>query len=140
MADRLLFEVAVEMGRGDISTLKTDRGEATIIPFGGTVSGEVFSGVVLPGGVDCQTVDANGVRKMCARYMLEGTDFTGAKCRVYIENNGWFSGGTPTMPFRTIPTFLTDSEALAPLLHAGRFRGEGHPRDGGVLIKLFRLE
>lgn len=140
MADRLLFEVAVEMDRGAISTLKTDRGEATIIPFGGTVSGEVFSGVVLPGGVDCQTVDANGVRKMCARYMLEGTDFTGAKCRVFVENIGWFSGGTASFPFKTIPTFLTDSEALAPLLNSGRFRGEGHPREGGVLIKLFRLE
>ncbi|MBO6010596.1 MAG: DUF3237 domain-containing protein [Oscillospiraceae bacterium] len=140
MADRLLFEVAVEMDRRDMSMLKAAHGEAAILPFGGTVSGEVFSGRVLPGGADVQTVDASGVRHMCARYMLEGEDFTGAKCRVYIENNGWFSGGTPTMQFRTIPTFLTDSEALAPLLHAGRFRGEGHPREGGVLIKLFRLE
>ena len=140
MADRLLFEVAVEMDRRDMSMLRAAHGEAAILPFGGTVSGEVFNGRVLPGGADCQTVDANGVRHMCARYMLEGTDFMGAKCRVYIENNGWFSGGTPTMPFKTVPTFLTDSEALSPILCSGFFRGEGHPREGGVLIKLFRLE
>ena len=74
--------------------LKAPHGEAAILPFGGTVSGEVFNGRVLPGGADVQTVDASGVRHMCARYMLEGEDFTGAKCRVYIENNGWFSGGS----------------------------------------------
>ena len=31
---------------------------------------------------------------MSARYMLEGVDKNGEHCRIYIDNNGWFSGET----------------------------------------------
>lgn len=137
MAERIIFEIAVDINREDISTLNASCGQAVMIPFSGTVSGELFSGRILPGGTDVQTVDANGVRHMFARYMLEGEDNTGTKCRIYVDNQGWFSEGSFSSPFKTIPTFLTDSKALAPLLHSNRFRGEGHPRDGGVLIKIF---
>ena len=44
------------------------------------------------------------------------------------------------MPFKTVPTFLTDSKTLAPYLHTNRFRGEGHPDTNGVLIKFFEVE
>ena len=140
MADRLIFEIAVDISKGGASFLKAANGEVAMIPFGGTVTGPLFNGKVLPGGVDVQTVNANGVRHMCARYMLEGVDDRGDKCRIFIENNGWFAPGPPSSPFKTIPTFLTDSVSLAPLLHSNRFRGEGHPRDGGVMIKLFEIE
>jgi len=63
-----------------------------MIPFGGTVEGELFHGKVLAGGVDTQTVDQNGVRHMSARYMLEGVDNAGEPCHIYIDNNGWFVG------------------------------------------------
>jgi hypothetical protein len=138
MPDRLIFEVAVEIDPAQISQLKGSAGEVIMIPFGGTVKGEVFNGRVLPGGVDTQTVDQNGVRHMSARYMLDGVDNTGGKCRIYIDNNGWFSGGM-SMPFKTIPTFFTDSKALAPYLHCNKFRTEGHHRQGGVTIKVFEI-
>ena len=92
---------------------------------------------VLPGGVDTQS-QQNGVRHMSARYMLDCVDKDGDPCRVFIENNGWFE--SQSMPFKTIPTFMTDSKKLAPYLHCNRFRGEGHFENGALVIKFFEIE
>ena len=138
MHDKLIFEVTVDIDPALISQLKGQAGEVIMIPFSGTVRGDIFNGRVLPGGVDTQTVDQNGVRHMSARYMLEGTDKNGEPCRIYIDNNGWFSGEM-AMPFKTIPTLYTDSNTLAPYLHSNKFRTEGHPRQGGVTIKVFEI-
>jgi hypothetical protein len=138
MRDKPIFEVAVEIDPTQISQLKGPAGEVIMIPFSGTVAGELFNGRVLPGGVDTQIVDQNGVRHMSARYMLEGVDKNGEQCRIYIDNNGWFPGEM-VMPFKTIPTFFTDSKALAAYLHSNRFRTEGYPRQGGVTIKVFEI-
>ena len=138
MADKLIMEVLVSIEGKDVSFLKGPGGEVVMIPFGGTVQGEIFNGVVCPGGVDCQRVNLTGVRHMCARYMLEGTDSAGEKCHIFVENNGWFTG--MQSPFQTVPTFITDSKVLAPYLHQNKFRGEGHPREGGVTIKFFEVE
>jgi hypothetical protein len=138
MKDKLIFEVLVDIDPSQVSQLKGPAGDVVMIPFGGTVKGEIFNGKVLPGGVDTQTVDRNGVRHMSARYMLEGADKNGAPCHIYIDNNGWFTGEM-AMPFRTIPTFFTDSKTLASYLHSNKFRTEGHPREGGVIIKVFEI-
>lgn len=138
MDDKLIMEVSVEIDAAQVSQLKSSAGEVTMIPFSGTVTGEIFHGRILPGGVDTQTVDRNGVRYMSARYMLEGIDKTGEQCRIYIENNGWFPSEM-VMPFKTIPTFYTDSKALADYLHRNKFRTEGHSREGGVIIKVFEI-
>jgi hypothetical protein len=138
MNDKLIFEVAVEIDPTQISQLNGPAGEVLMIPFGGTVEGELFNGRILPGGVDTQIVDQNGIRHMSARYMLEGVDKNGEQCRIYVDNNGWFCGEM-VMPFKTIPTFFTDSKALAIYLHSNKFRTEGHPRQGGVTIKVFEI-
>ena len=138
MNDRLIFEIIVDIDAAHISQLNSTAGEVVMIPFSGTATGEFFQGLILPGGVDVQTVDQTGVRHMSARYMLEGTDKTGQPCRIYVDNNGWFSGEM-VMPFRTIPTFRTDSRSLAEYLHRNKFRAEGHPREGGVIIKVFEI-
>jgi hypothetical protein len=138
MSGKLIMEIYVRIDSKEISQLEGPAGSVVLIPFSGTVSGPLFSGTVLPGGVDTQVVDVNDVRHMSARYMLDGVDHTGAKCRIYVENNGYFPKDDPK-PFRTVPTFLTDSKALAPYLHANRFRGEGNPGDDGVIIKLFEI-
>jgi hypothetical protein len=70
--------------------------------------------------------------------MLEGVDKSGERCRIYIDNNGWFPGEM-VMPFKTIPTFFTDSKILAAYLHSNKFRTEGHPHPGGVTIKVFEI-
>jgi hypothetical protein len=138
MPDKLIFEVLVDIDPAQVSQLKGRAGEVVMIPFGGTVKGEVFNGRVLPGGVDTQTVDRNGVRHMSARYMLEGTDKSGEKCHIYVDNQAWLSGET-AMPFKTAPTFITDSKALGEYLHGNKFRGEGHMQQGGVTIKFYEI-
>jgi len=138
MDDKLILEVSVDIDQAQVSRLTGPAGEVVMIPFGGTVTGTVFNGRILPGGVDTQTVDRNGVRHMSARYMLEGVDSSGGPCRIFIDNNGWFTDPLP-VPFRTIPTFYTDSRALAAYLHGNRFRTEGHPRPGGVTIKVYEI-
>ena len=139
MADKLIMEIQVISDGKDVSTLKGPAGEVVMIPFGGTVSGEIFNGVVRPGGADCQRVNLAGVRHMSARYMLEGTDYTGAPCHIFVENNGYFT--ELQMPFQTVPTFITDSRTLAPYLHRNKFRGEGHPTGGGnICIRFFEVD
>ena len=138
MADKLILQIHVTMDMKDCSFLKGPAGEVVMIPFGGTAEGEIFNGVVRPGGVDCQRVNLAGVRHMSARYLLEGEDSAGEKCHIFIENNGWFE--TQSMPFKTVPTFITDSKTLAPYLHTNKFRGEGHGEQGGILIKFFEVE
>ena len=137
MPDKLIFEVHVEIDNEAVSVLKSPAGEVVMIPFAGAVSGELLNGRVLPGGVDTQTVNQNGIRHMSARYMLDCVDKDGDPCRVYIENNGWFE--TQSMPFKTKPTFLTDSQKLAHYLHCNNFRGEGHFEEGGLIIKVFEI-
>ena len=139
MEKKLILEIRVTIDSREISRLSGQGGSVVLIPFGGSVTGEIFSGRICPGGVDVQRVNLSGVRHMLARYMLEGTDRTGADCRIYIENNGWFDTGTVPKTFRTVPTFLTDSAALAPYLHRNCFIGEGIPDDQGVLIRLYEV-
>ena len=129
--------MTVDIDSAKVSQLKGQAGEVVMIPFGGTVKGELFNGRILPGGVDTQTVDQNGMRHMSARYMLEGVDKNGEKCRIYIDNNGWFPSEM-AMPFKTIPTFFTDSKTLAPYPTAISPH-QGHPRQGGVIIKVFEI-
>jgi hypothetical protein len=137
MSDKLIFEVHVEIDNQSVSFLKGSAGEVVMIPFKGTVRGELLNGKVLPGGVDTQRVNQNGVRHMSARYMLDCVDKDGEPCHVFIENNGWFE--SQSMPFKTIPTFMTDSKKLGAYLHRNSFRGEGHFIDGGLVIKMFEI-
>ena len=138
MEDKLIMEIFVTIDSKEMSQLDCHNMSVLMIPFSGTVSGDIFNGIVLPGGVDTQVVNVNGVRHMSARYMMDGVDNTGTKCKIYVENNGYFSKDTP-MPFKTVPTFYTDSKALEPYLHCRKFRGEGHPDENGVVIKMYEV-
>lgn len=141
MEKKLIFEVHVTINPEDISFLGSSAGSVVMIPFGGTVTGEIFNGKVCPGGVDVQRTNLTKIRHMCARYMLEGTDNTGNACRIFVDNNGWFDDelGQGDGSFRTVPTFMTDSAALAPYLHQNKFVGVGTPREGGVLISMYEV-
>jgi len=139
MNDKLIMQVFVKIDPKEISHFEAGSEAVVMIPFTGTVEGEIFNGKLLPGGVDTQVVNAAGVRHMSARYMMEGNDTSGALCRIYVENNGYFTPETKQSPFHTVPTFITDSETLAPYLHTRKFRGEGHPSEGGVTIKFFEI-
>ena len=135
--DKLIMEIFVDID--EKMELNSPTGTINMITFTGTVSGAVFSGKLLPGGVDTQLIDVNGIKHMSARYMMEGIDKTGEQCRIYIENNGYFHVDAPK-PFKTIPTFYTDSKVLAPYLHTNKFRGEGNRDESGLVIKFFEID
>ena len=139
MADKLIMEVYVELEPGKVVELTGPNCKVKMLPFVGTVKGEIFNGVVAPGGVDTQVTNAVGVRNMSARYMLLGKDSAGKDCRIYVDNEGWFTNGEQPKPFPAVPTFLTDSEALAPYLHQHKFRAEGHPGEKGPTIRFYEI-
>ena len=135
-----IMEIAVDIDRAGIVSLEGELGSVTMIPFGGTVTGPLFTGIVEPCGVDTQVTNQNAVRHMSARYMLTGKDSAGQDCRIYVENNAYFTNGERPQPFRTVPTFLTDSRALAPILHRNQFVGEGLREERGLVIRYDALE
>lgn len=139
MADKLIMEVYVELEPEKVVDLTGPGCKVKMLPFVGTVKGEIFNGVVAPGGVDTQVTNAVGVRNMSARYMLIGKDSAGKDCHIYVDNEGWFTNGEQPKPFTTVPTFLTDSETLAQYLHQRKFRGEGHPGEKGPIIKFYEI-
>ena len=134
-----LLHILVQTNPAATVTLTGETGTVRMIPFTGTASGPLFEGIVEPCGVDTQITNQNEVRHMSARYMLTGTDHTGAACHIYIENNAWFTDGAAPKPFRTVPTFITDSKALSPILHRNQFVGEGLVEEDGLHIRFFRL-
>ncbi len=138
MKGKMVLDIRIEFN-GPSVQMKGENGEVLMIPFKGFAEGGIFRGVVEPCGVDTQVVNAAGVRHMSARYMLTGTDAAGEACHIYVENEGWFDGGDVTMPFRTVPVFMTDSARLAPYLHRSRFVGEGETLADGLHIRFYEI-
>ena len=142
MERKPILDVKVEFDNFKPVSMEGENGSVVMIPFSGTVKGEIFEGIVEPCGVDTQVKNAAGIRHMSARYMLTGKDKAGQDAHIYVENNGWFdeNTGKMAMPFHTVPTFYTDSKVLAPYLHRAQFVGEGHQLDDGLHILFFEIE
>ena len=134
-----ILEILVQTDPEGTVELESEIGHVKMIPFKGTVDGALFHGVVEPCGVDTQVTNQNDVRHMSARYMLTGWDCDGQPCHIYVENNAWFTGGERPRPFRTVPTFITDSKRLAPYLHRNQFVGEGLRDERGLWIRFYEL-
>ncbi len=135
---KLILDVKIDMN-GPAFQLKGKNCEVTMIPFKGSAEGEIFNGIVEPCGVDTQVLNAANVRHMSARYMLTGKDAKGVDTHIYVENNGWFDDSAMSMPFNTVPTFLTDNEDLAGYLHTNRFLGEGIIIENQLHIRFYEL-
>lgn len=135
-----ILEVLVEIDSSATVELYGPVGTVKMIPFKGLVKGSIFNGIVEPCGVDTQITNQNGVRHMSARYMLSGQDQDGVSCHIYVENEGWFTSNPLPKPFKTVPTFYTDSKKLAPYLHCNQFVGEGLRDENGLWIRFFELE
>ena len=134
-----VLEIFVETDPAGAVELHSEIGHVKMIPFKGSVKSPLFIGIVEPCGVDTQVTNQNEVRHMSARYMLTGKDADGADCHIYIENNGWFTDGARPKPFRTVPTFITDSRRLAPYLHRNQFIGEGLRDESGLWIRFYEI-
>jgi hypothetical protein len=119
--------------------LNSDYGDSVImIPFTGIVTGKYFEGKVLSGGIDTQIIGRFGDRHtLSARYMIEGKDYKGEDCKIFIENNGNMDKKNKNVLFRTYPKIITDSKALDFLNH-DLMVGEGLKVESGINIKIFR--
>lgn len=126
-----IFVIHVELDEG--STINGTRELVNFLRFHGTSDSAYFHGTILSGGVDCQRKTGKGPLRLSARYVLEGTDCTGKKCKVFIENNGYEAPDG----MRTAPTIITDSEVLSGMTHgalSGEITGSG---DGTVEIRIY---
>ncbi len=120
-----ILRIHIQLGE----TLALDSFSAGIrmIPFTGTCESSIFTGKVLPGGMDTQVFPEKNRGTLSARYMLEGVDGEGKSCKMFIENNAVMENGRETVTF---PSIKTDSEALkwleaADLTGALQFREDG---------------
>ena len=134
-----IMEIFIETDPNGIVAFESELGRVALIPFKGSVDCDLFKGIVEPCGVDTQITNQNEVRHMSARYVLTGKDADGQDCHIYIENNGWFTDGAQPKPFRTVPTFRTDSKRLAPYLHCNQFIGEGLRDESGLWIRFYEI-
>ena len=127
-------------------------GKRQLIPIlRGKVSGEL-TGEVLPGGVDSQIIDPNGVCRLSARYALKVSEGT-----VYIENNGirtvpaeyksllftedmsFFNQILPSdIYFKTVPVFEVDSPELE-WLQTSIFICSASRTSDGVKLDFYRV-
>jgi hypothetical protein len=115
---------------------------------GGRVAGPEIAGTVLPGGADYQTIAADGLTRLHARYAIE----TDRGERIYVENTGLRFGpadalarlrdGLPVDPaliyFRTAPRFETASPRLA-WMQSSLFVACGAREPGRVLLSVYRV-
>lgn len=138
MGRKPVMDIKIE-ANGPAVHMVDKNAEVLMIPFRGSVKSDIFNGVVEPCGVDTQVVNAAHVRHMSARYMLTGRDADGNDCHIYVENNGWFDDLHKSMPFRTVPTFYTDSPRLAGYLHRNQFIGEGVDEADGLHIYFYEI-
>ena len=140
MAGKEIMVFHVSIDREERTEMVTKDGKVVFIPFGGEVNSELFCGKIRPGAADVQVTNAAGIRHMCAKYIFEGKDYTGAECKLFVENNGFFEPGNQPRPFHACPVFMTDSAALAEYLERPHFRAEGWGRPDGVDIHIIDIE
>jgi len=116
--------------------VKGKKAEALMLHFDGRADCENFKGIILPGGVDTQKEIYGQGRNLSARYVLEGKDYTGKDCKIFIENNGEVKADGSV---ETKPIIFTDSDALS-FLEAADLKGTITPADGGVTIHIWMEE
>ncbi len=90
--------------------VKSESRSACMITFHGESNCDNFKGKILPGGVDTQKQVGSEARTLSARYILEGEDYTGEHCHIFIENNGSFQKDETII---IKPLIITDSKALS---------------------------
>ena len=126
MKELLTIKVACQ----EAYSVQGQRYRVCMIPFTGEAVGEYFRGRILGTGVDTQRFQEGMPEQLSARYMLEGKDYTGADCRIFIENSlhdneGWH------------PMIVTDSKALAKWEEMDLIAAVDGI-EGGVLVRIFK--
>ena len=112
----------------EAQTLEGGNSRVVMIPFSGEATGKYFNGKTIANGVDTQITTVDGF-SLSARYMLEGTDRSGKRCRLFIENNG-------TSLENCVPRIYTDSEELA-FLEGARLKADVECVENGVIVRIY---
>ncbi len=126
--------LTVDVNITGATEVKGDNAEVCMISFDGSATGPYFNGKILPGGIDTQKEFKGLGRQLSARYVLEGVDYKGNSCKIFIENNGRFDENGNII---TEPLIITDSEELEFLTKKdlkGTVEGKA---SGGVLIHIY---
>jgi hypothetical protein len=128
----------------------TPEGHRRVIPItGGTVSGPVLNGRVLPGGADYQFLRGPTVTELDARYVVETDDGH----RIFVHNTALRHGsardiellnsGAAVDPsriyFRCWPRLTTASPSLD-WLNTRLMLGTGVRQPGRVVIRIFTVD
>lgn len=129
--EREILEIAVTVD--GVTEVAGAAGTVRMIMFGGTASGEFFSGRVMPCAVDTQ-IDSGGFTTLSARYILDGRDADGHKCRIFVENNGTNKNGT----ISTKPKILTDSPVFK-RFEAANLSGTVVTENDCLIVKIFEI-
>ena len=108
--------------------LSGDDVSVNLLYFHARAEGRLFNGETVTDGIDTQVFD-KGQFSLSARYMLEGVDFEGNKCRVFIENNG-------TTLDNCRPRIYTDSKAISYLCNT-ELTAKGETVGDGVVIRIY---
>lgn len=123
----LILTVNVEIE--DSVSVRGESCEVNMISFGGTAKSGYFNGKIIGTGVDTQKITGTEAL-LSARYMLEGSDYTGAPCRIFIENNGADLS-------HCTPHIVTDSKALSQW-ESAELSSTVEPCDSGVTVKIYK--
>lgn len=103
-----------------------------MLPFTGYAEGDFFTGEIIGTGVDTQRIEKDRLVSLSARYMLEGKDYTGKECKIFIENNG-------SSLDHCIPTLVTDSDALSAWQQA-ELVSRVTPTEKGVIVRILERD
>lgn len=148
------FSLNIDVAKPVIVSQDKTFGKRQLIPIaGGTVTGRI-NGKILPGGVDSQIIDANGLCHLSARYAVE----TDEGDTFYIENNGirripeqWrsqlfnddmsFFNEIPAeaIYFKAVPTFEIYSPKLR-WLSESIFICSGNRQAGQVILDIYQVD
>ncbi len=120
--------VTINVTTYEAQVLDGGNSRVVMIPFSGEATGKYFNGRTIANGVDTQ-ITTDDIFFLSARYMLEGTDRSGRKCRLFIENNGTSLGNC-------VPKIYTDSEELA-FLESARLTADVECVENGVVVKIY---
>lgn len=113
----------------DVQILEGTEASVIMIPFSAETVGEYFTGHTICNSVDTQIKKKDGSFSLSARYMMEGTDGSGNKCRLFIENNG-------TSMDDCKPKIYTDSAELS-FLEKSELSATVDCEKNGVIIRIY---
>ncbi len=148
------FRIEIQVSQPIVISDNKQLGKRQLIPIvSGIVSGDI-QGKVLPGGIDSQIIDQDGLCRLSARYAIE----TQQGDTFYIENNGirripeiWreklfsddmsFFNQIPAedIYFKTVPTFEIYSQSLKWLTES-LFICSAQRSENGVYLDMYRVK